>query len=133
MNVKYLSEYLHQLASTDGTSTPPPAVLRVLASKACRGAIMFGDYLLRSECQQLVEGLKKTALSFQCAHGRPTLVPIVNLEALHMRLGKQHCRKRLADNADMAGTGCRKAWHGLQWYRPTLKRAMERLKQAEEM
>lgn len=142
-DTKYLSEYLHQLATTDGTSAPPPAVLRVMASKACRGAIMFGDFLLSSECQQLVEGLKRTALSFQCAHGRPTLVPIVNLKALHLRLGRLQSKKRHAsenvgeivsvEKPDTAGLDCRNTWHGLQWHRPTLERARERVTQAEEM
>ncbi|MCO5589416.1 hypothetical protein L7F22_043383 [Adiantum nelumboides] len=126
-SVEHLLEYLHQLTTTDGTSAPPPAVQRVLASKACRGAIMFGDHLLRSECQQLVEGLKKTALSFQCAHGRPTLVPIVNLEALHSRLHKLHPMTNSENKLDSSN------WHGLVWHRPTLVRAMERLQSAAEM
>ena len=34
--------YLHELDLTAGTMPVPPAVLRVLNSKACRSAIMFG-------------------------------------------------------------------------------------------
>ncbi|XP_024544458.1 DNA mismatch repair protein MLH3-like isoform X1 [Selaginella moellendorffii] len=79
---KDLLEYLRQLVDTHGSSSAPPAVLRVLNFKACRGAIMFGDFLLPSECEQLVNALKKTSLCFQCAHGRPTMVPIVNLETI---------------------------------------------------
>jgi hypothetical protein len=53
----------------------------VLISKACRGAIMFGDTLSREQCQKLLFSLRQCALPFQCAHGRPTLVPLVRLAA----------------------------------------------------
>ncbi|KAH7431260.1 hypothetical protein KP509_08G039800 [Ceratopteris richardii] len=130
INPKHLSEYLHQLMTTDGISAPPPAVQRLLASKACRGAIMFGDTLLRSECQQLVEGLKRTALSFQCAHGRPTLVPIVNLDTLRMRLSRSLLKKN-KDRSDLYELESKEKWHGLEWKRPTLSRAKERLQRAD--
>ncbi|KAG6387679.1 hypothetical protein SASPL_152871 [Salvia splendens] len=60
-----LLEFLQQLADTDGSSTIPPSVHRVLNSKACRGAIMFGDTLLPSECSLIVDELKQTSLCFQ--------------------------------------------------------------------
>ncbi|XP_010548206.1 PREDICTED: DNA mismatch repair protein MLH3 [Tarenaya hassleriana] len=107
-----LSEFLQQLADTDGSSTIPPSVLRVLNSKACRGAIMFGDSLLPSECSLIVEELKQTSLCFQCAHGRPTTVPLVNLKALHKQVAK------LSPN---------QAWHGLQREVIALGRAKARL------
>lgn len=145
---QYLSEYLRQLSVTDGTSAPPPAVLRVLTSKSCRGAIMFGDYLLRSECQQLIEELKQTSLCFQCAHGRPTLVPLVNLQALRRRLHRLHgfhsrnssealCELVSVDQScsqsevSKSGTGYEIVWHRLQRHRATLERAQERLSCAE--
>jgi len=40
---KDLMEFIWQLDETDGLSDIPPAVLRILNFKACRGAIMFGD------------------------------------------------------------------------------------------
>ncbi|KNA03449.1 hypothetical protein SOVF_209090 [Spinacia oleracea] len=43
---------------------------------------MFGDKLMSSECSLIFEELKRTSLCFQCAHGRPTIVPLVNLKAL---------------------------------------------------
>ncbi|CAI5468491.1 unnamed protein product [Closterium sp. Yama58-4] len=76
-------DYLLQLQETGGlASTPPRAVVQLLASKACRGAIMFGDMLKPSESSQLIECLKHTQLPFQCAHGRPTMVPLVDLDEL---------------------------------------------------
>ena len=53
----------------------------MLVSKACRGAIMFGDKLAPRQCDQVVSSLRACALPFQCAHGRPTLVPLLRLAA----------------------------------------------------
>lgn len=78
--------YLHQLADTHGSAVLPPAVIRILNAKACRSAIMFGDPLLPSECAQLVSSLKATRLCFSCAHGRPTMAPLVNLQALRNQI-----------------------------------------------
>ncbi|KAJ4898911.1 MUTL protein-like protein 3 [Raphanus sativus] len=111
-----LLEFLQQLADTDGSSTIPPSVLRVLNSKACRGAIMFGDSLLPSECSLIIEGLKQTSLCFQCAHGRPTTVPLVNLKALHKQIAKLEPRQ---------------PWHGFERREITLDRAKSRLDEAK--
>ncbi|KAI7738387.1 hypothetical protein M8C21_008450 [Ambrosia artemisiifolia] len=114
-----LLEFLQQLADTDGSSVIPPAVLRVLNNKACRGAIMFGDALLPSECSLIVEELKKTSLCFQCAHGRPTTAPLVNLVALHKQIAKLGSWSH----------GSSELWHGLSRHRPSLERATQRLSQ----
>ncbi|WIA13629.1 hypothetical protein OEZ85_007193 [Tetradesmus obliquus] len=75
-----LQLYLHQLLETGGlASQPPPGVVRVLKSKACRSAIMFGKLLSRQQCVDLVQQLGQTELCFCCAHGRPTTVPLVDL------------------------------------------------------
>lgn len=57
----------------------PPAVIRILHSKACRGAVMFGTRLDPSSVGALVAGLAECALPFNCAHGRPSLVPLLRL------------------------------------------------------
>ena len=57
----------------------PPAITRILAYKACRSAIMFGTALTIQQCYILINELVKTKLSFQCAHGRPTLHPLLNI------------------------------------------------------
>ncbi|KAL1354261.1 hypothetical protein AAHE18_05G029500 [Arachis hypogaea] len=115
-----LLEFLQQLADTDGSSTMPPSVIRVLNLKACRGAIMFGDSLLPSECSLIVEELKHTSLCFQCAHGRPTTVPLVNLEALHNQIAKL---------GQMNGCSNDK-FHGLQRHKVCVERTAERLSSA---
>ncbi|XP_048334561.2 DNA mismatch repair protein MLH3 [Ziziphus jujuba] len=115
-----LMEFLQQLSDTDGSSIMPPSVLRILNSKACRGAIMFGDLLLPSECSLIVEELKKTSLCFQCAHGRPTTAPIVNLEALHKHIAK----------IALSNEALNEMWHGLRRHELSLDRAAHRLSSA---
>ncbi|KAL4186439.1 hypothetical protein AMTRI_Chr09g33890 [Amborella trichopoda] len=118
---KDLIEFIDQLVETDGSSTVPPSVLRILNFKACRGAIMFGDSLLPSECSLIVEELRATSLCFQCAHGRPTTVPLVNLEALH---------KQLSDLGTL-NNQFEEEWHGLKRSKPSLERAKLQLSTAK--
>jgi DNA mismatch repair ATPase MutL len=76
-------EYALSLEATGGASTlPPPAVHRVLASKACRSAVMFGTPLSAAQCQQILTELAQCDLPFQCAHGRPTITPLLDLSQL---------------------------------------------------
>lgn len=60
----------------------PPGLLEMLNSRACRSAIMFNDPLNQREAEMLVRRLSKTRLPFQCAHGRPSMVPLVELGAV---------------------------------------------------
>ncbi|CAG0893575.1 unnamed protein product [Cyprideis torosa] len=46
-----------------------------------RGALKAGDELKPSEMEQLLYDLKKCDHPFQCAHGRPTMLSLQNLEA----------------------------------------------------
>ena len=82
--------YLHQLTETSGASFPPAGVTRILASKACRHAIMFGDPLTRAQSQQLVSSLLRTSQWGICAHGRPTNAPLFNLHAVDSVLYRRH-------------------------------------------
>jgi len=77
-----LREFIDQLASTTSQSSQPPRALhRLLASKACRGAIMFGDTLSKAECEIIIGALKLTTMPFACAHGRPTVAPLARVVA----------------------------------------------------
>lgn len=58
----------------------PNAICRAFASQACRVAIKFGDVLNDEECCELLGKLKNTQLCFICAHGRPTTLPVVDLQ-----------------------------------------------------
>lgn len=40
---------------------------------------MFNDKLSKDDCVQLVRRLACCAFPFQCAHGRPSMVPLVDL------------------------------------------------------
>ena len=57
----------------------PPALQSYLASKSCRGAIMFGQSLTRQTCQDLVRDLANCGAPFQCAHGRPSVSVLCDL------------------------------------------------------
>lgn len=55
---------------------------------------MFNDALSAEECEGLVRRLARCAFPFQCAHGRPSLVPLVDLGARRGRgwVGDGHGR-----------------------------------------
>lgn len=57
----------------------PQSILDLLNSRACRGAIMFNDPLSNDDCRVLISRLAKCAFPFQCAHGRPSMIPILDL------------------------------------------------------
>lgn len=99
--------YLQQLCDTGGASLLPPGVLRVLRSKACRTAIMFGDTLDPQQCAMLLQELRATRLWTQCAHGRPTVAPLVHVPTLRAVLQ----RRKKALSPWVAGGG---GWEGVQ-------------------
>ncbi|KUI58316.1 DNA mismatch repair protein MLH3 [Cytospora mali] len=57
----------------------PHEIVELINSRSCRSAIMFNDPLSLDQCGELLERLVKCAFPFQCAHGRPSMVPLVNL------------------------------------------------------
>ncbi|KAI8687664.1 MutL-C domain-containing protein [Fusarium keratoplasticum] len=59
----------------------PRGILEMLHSRACRSAIMFNDVLSVEECEQLIFRLSRCVFPFQCAHGRPSMAPLVDLGA----------------------------------------------------
>ncbi|AET38117.1 mismatch repair protein MLH3 Ecym_2384 [Eremothecium cymbalariae DBVPG len=59
----------------------PRLLIEIFNSKACRSAVMFGDTLTHEECVLLINELSKCNIPFQCAHGRPSIVPIVEMQA----------------------------------------------------
>ncbi|KAK6304422.1 hypothetical protein J4Q44_G00250080 [Coregonus suidteri] len=80
---EYLQEQIELLRSTGRVrGTLPLTVLKVLASLACHGAIKFNDSLSKEECCSLVGSLSSCQLPFQCAHGRPSIAPLVDV--LHL-------------------------------------------------
>ncbi|OHF02359.1 hypothetical protein CORC01_02352 [Colletotrichum orchidophilum] len=63
----------------------PQGILDLLNSRSCRSAIMFNDTLSRDECIALVHRLSRCSFPFQCAHGRPSMVPLVDIRSLSMK------------------------------------------------
>ena len=80
----------------------PPGLLEMLNSRACRSAIMFNDPLTQREAEMLVRRLSKTRLPFQCAHGRPSMVPLVELGVVG---DKEEEGRRMGPDADGFGVG----------------------------
>lgn len=92
----YLREHIELLHSTGrARGTLPLTVHNVLASQACHGAIKFNDILSKEECCSLVSSLSSCHLPFQCAHGRPSIVPLADLHHLEDQqdLPKPNLRK----------------------------------------
>ena len=63
----------------DATSSIPKSITNAIITRACRGAVKFGDRLSREQCITLVRKLSECANPFQCAHGRPSCVPLMYL------------------------------------------------------
>ena len=71
-----LPNWLQRVASC------PQGILDLLNSRSCRSAIMFNDELSLQQCEALVGKLAECRFPFQCAHGRPTMVPLVDVGGL---------------------------------------------------
>ena len=70
----------------------PTGLIELINSRACRSAIMFNDTLSHEECVVLIEKLAESSLPFQCAHGRPSMVPLIDLGR------KEHSVTHAVDN-----------------------------------
>ncbi|KAJ0124590.1 DNA mismatch repair protein MLH3 [Diaporthe amygdali] len=57
----------------------PQGIIELIHSRSCRSAIMFNDPLALDQCADLLGRLIQCAFPFQCAHGRPSMVPLVDL------------------------------------------------------
>ena len=103
----------HQAKGNNGwlarLSTCPQRLLDMLNSRACRSAIMFNDRLTIAECQTLMQRLGECAFPFQCAHGRPSMVPLVSV-----RNGAEEGPEKGGFDADVGDEekGFREAWKG---------------------
>ncbi|KAJ6661287.1 hypothetical protein lerEdw1_015424 [Lerista edwardsae] len=80
---EFIREQVELLQTTGGArGTLPLTILKVLASQACHGAIKFNDGLTLEESCHLMEALSCCQLPFQCAHGRPSMLPLADIEHL---------------------------------------------------
>ncbi|KAM6202658.1 DNA mismatch repair protein Mlh3 [Rhynchocyon petersi] len=85
---EFIREQVELLQTTGGIQgTLPLTVQKVLASQACHGAIKFNDGLSLEESHRLIEALSCCQLPFQCAHGRPSMLPLADID--HLEQEKQ--------------------------------------------
>ena len=54
----------------------------MLKTNIFSGAIKFGDHLSQAACARLLQQLSECGAPFQCAHGRPSVVPVINVAEL---------------------------------------------------
>ncbi|AWP16590.1 putative DNA mismatch repair protein Mlh3 isoform 2 [Scophthalmus maximus] len=89
---EYLREQIELLRTTGRVGgSLPLTVMKVLASIACHGAVKFNHSLSRDECHSLVASLSSCQLPFQCAHGRPSIIPLVDI--LHLDKDQKELQK----------------------------------------
>ncbi|XP_037688206.1 DNA mismatch repair protein Mlh3 isoform X4 [Choloepus didactylus] len=101
---EFIREQVELLQTIGGIQgTLPLTVQKVLASQACHGAVKFNDGLSLKECYRLIEALSWCQLPFQCAHGRPSMLPLADID--HLEQEKQ-MKPNLAKLHKMA-----QAWH----------------------
>jgi DNA mismatch repair ATPase MutL len=85
LNADDFIEFVHYVSDHSRWAAPhsllkPPSLKRIAASKACRTAVKFGDILDLERCTDIMSKLSQTDLPFQCAHGRPSAVPLTYLK-----------------------------------------------------
>jgi DNA mismatch repair protein MLH3 len=83
-----VSQLLHDLIDTardtaGASRVPiPKTILDIINLRACRYAIKFGDELSLVQCCDLLHALCECQLPFQCAHGRPSLAPLLDISSI---------------------------------------------------
>lgn len=77
---EFLEQLQHTPESADERRLVPNAIIDTMATCACHNAVRFGENLERSECKTLIARLESCAMPFQCAHGRPSIVPLIVLD-----------------------------------------------------
>lgn len=75
-----LKEYVQSRTDSTAPHILPSSIRDIINSKACRSALMFHTEVNRDRCKVLLEQLAQTKFPFQCAHGRPSVVPLVSLQ-----------------------------------------------------
>lgn len=73
--------YVSQNSDLPSALLEPPIVARIVASKACRSSLKFGEPLTDDECDNLLKLLANTKMPFTCAHGRPTVIPLCSIRS----------------------------------------------------
>nr|XP_033330669.1 mismatch repair endonuclease PMS2-like [Megalopta genalis] len=61
----------------------PSRVRQMLASRACRSAVMIGTALNKNEMQKLITQMAQMENPWSCPHGRPTIRHLLSLHLVH--------------------------------------------------
>lgn len=97
--ISLLNEVIEASQTTNGVSSTMPTLIQdTIKMEACRGkeclqfkyllnhiydlyvgAIKFGDLLTKAQMSNFLDQLSKCKLPFQCAHGRPTVMPLLHV------------------------------------------------------
>jgi DNA mismatch repair ATPase MutL len=127
LDVEDLREYLQQLrdtkplvptatsklnatAASDALASPPSPltgflsrtplpVQRILNYKACRSSVMFGDTLPLASMRAILRGLRQCDFPFNCAHGRPTMTPLVHVQPLQRQADEDKQKRGSGEDA----------------------------------
>ena len=75
-----LNELSNDSSWLDRIRDCPQGILDMLNSRSCRSAIMFNDILTLGQCETLIQKLSACHFPFQCAHGRPSMIPLLELD-----------------------------------------------------
>lgn len=75
-----LRSFLNSLLDGAARGGVPRPFNDAIASAACHAAVRFGDILSKSQCSTLLQSLAQCENPFVCAHGRPSIVPLVMLQ-----------------------------------------------------
>jgi DNA mismatch repair ATPase MutL len=68
-----------EINSNAGSALVPSSMLQIIKSKACRGAIMFGDTLSMDIMTNIVHSLANCGQPFACAHGRTNVAVLTDV------------------------------------------------------
>lgn len=80
---RHLQRYLDDVRSGALGQAIPKPIVESIATAACHSAVRFGDELTREQCESLVWSMADCSNPFICAHGRPSIVPLVRLDYIH--------------------------------------------------
>ncbi|KAL3781340.1 hypothetical protein ACHAW5_010140 [Stephanodiscus triporus] len=80
-SVRDFLDFVKELGHLSGGEVCPKFVKNIVARYACRYAIMFGDYVSHEMQIELIRNLAKCNFCFICAHGRPSIIPLFDMNS----------------------------------------------------
>ncbi|KAL1965091.1 hypothetical protein VTN77DRAFT_6004 [Rasamsonia byssochlamydoides] len=99
----------------------PEGIIDLLNSRACRTAVMFNDVLSIEECENLISRLSRCVFPFQCAHGRPSMIPMLDLTSQMQEddlgmldIGYERTKNDLGTESELGFPEAFRAWKDTQ-------------------